>query len=255
VDVPESDVTLHTHVPNEDSDEELSLFNLLDLLFAVAPTVHYIWIIIETVIDLSVWNIRCNSITDCGIELKNSWTIYNRIGYSYFNYLFPSYIGVIINCIWKESAYEKIKVSKKSNKEDLICEICSLCAAVAAFSYLAYVFTHIIPLFFAYIWFTFPLLIFLFMPFFFLAWVLSRCGNHRKSVFNPIYFACAISGTYLIVPLLFGSLLYNYSQYLYFGENYIKTIAYEFESRNTQKWYENLKNSTTLKFHTFLDFI
>ncbi len=47
-------------------------------------------------------------------------------------------------------------------------------------------------------------------------------------------------------------LLYNYSQYWYFGDSYIHAIVSEYESRDTSKYFQVLSNSTEQIAHTVL---
>ena len=83
---------------------------------------------------------------------------------------------------------------------------------------------------------------------------LTRVSNiisiaYRKLAIIPFIFALGVY-TY---PILLTT-LFNYSQYLYYGENFIFTMSNEFNNRDTGTYLEVIRNSINQKFHTILDF-
>jgi hypothetical protein len=55
-------------------------------------------------------------------------------------------------------------------------------------------------------------------------------------------------------PILIST-LFNYSQYLYYGEDYFQTMTDEYNSRNTKTYLNILDNSVNQKLHSALNFI
>jgi hypothetical protein len=61
-----------------------------------------------------------------------------------------------------------------------------------------------------------------------------------------------------LFPTVFAiiySTLFNYSQYFYYGENYLRTIEREYASRDTDLFVRLLHKSLTQKWHTILSFL
>jgi len=54
-------------------------------------------------------------------------------------------------------------------------------------------------------------------------------------------------------PILIST-LFNYSQYLYYGEDYFQTMTDEYNSRDTTTYLNVLRNSVNQKFHSALNF-
>jgi hypothetical protein len=55
------------------------------------------------------------------------------------------------------------------------------------------------------------------------------------------------------LPILIST-TFNYSQYLYYGENYFETMTNEYNSRDTGTFFKLLQNSVSTRFHFSLPF-
>jgi hypothetical protein len=58
----------------------------------------------------------------------------------------------------------------------------------------------------------------------------------------------------LTFPILLSTTS-NYSQYLYYGEEYFQTMKDEYDSRSTETYFKLLQNSPVFRVHTALPFV
>ncbi|CAF0758864.1 unnamed protein product [Adineta steineri] len=131
---------------------------------------------------------------------------------------------------------------------------------------LPYVFTHILPMAFAYM---FMIIIYIALwsaIYFFMVYIFAAmpgvkilcCLYLPRSLLQPYYRIAFTLNTIALsiytFPILL-TVLYNYSQYLYYGENYIQTMSNEYNSRDTATYLAIFRNSVNEKLHTLLNFI
>jgi hypothetical protein len=55
-------------------------------------------------------------------------------------------------------------------------------------------------------------------------------------------------------PILL-SILYNYTQYFYYGESYLQSIVDDYNARDTSRYFTELRNSTQQILHSAVNFL
>ncbi|CAF1254468.1 unnamed protein product [Adineta steineri] len=234
-------------------------FDVFDFVFQCLPLCgHGIW--------------YCHIQSSCmSAEYATTWNCYNAFGYRIYNYIFVSYSGFFTVFIIKLIALlENRKTWIPATNWQWFAFHLGLFSSIITFVFigaliLPYLLTHVLPMVFAYIHFSivyFALLSTIFIS----TGVLFQNFPESENVIVllPKYFPGAyrpIAGfSYIIAfglatyPILLST-LYNYSEYLYYSENYIYTMSNEFNTRDTSTYIGVFQNSVNQRLHTFLDFV
>ncbi|CAF1344352.1 unnamed protein product [Adineta ricciae] len=254
-----------THQANEKFFKKID-FNMFDYIIHGLPTLgHAIW--------------YCHIQSSCmSAERATPWNCYNAFGYRLFNYVFVSYwnfsfvFGVqLIAFICKD--VHKLNLRKKKPKSIIkyVSYIITIGLYLITWAFvgaliLPYMFTHIVPMAFAY---GFMVVIYfcLWGAVLFSTQILAELPKFTHIVFyfflpSPLLdtfyaMSAAMYSTALFIntfPILL-TVFYNYSQYLYYGENFIYTMSNEFNSRDTETYFAIFRNSVNEKLHSLLDFV
>lgn len=212
-----------------DDDSERMEFDIIDFLLLVPPFAHFIWYVIQQP--------RCISYPSASI-----WKCYNIFGYKMANFVISQCCNSFFNVSWKlHRTYNDDSKWGKSLKY-LILIMNTMLMTVSV----PYLCTNILPMCGAYIW----ILILYLM-------VVGTCGvlliflcleENLRARFVAGFIVTGIFsfGFYVIAPM------YNYSQYLYFGNNYIHTVVVEYQSHKTTEYYEDIKSLTEAVGHLIL---
>ncbi|CAF1487732.1 unnamed protein product [Adineta ricciae] len=256
----------HTHETNEKFYKKID-FDLIDYIIHGLPTLgHAIW--------------YCYIQSSCmSAEQATPWNCYNAFGYRLFNYVFVSYWNFsfvfyvqLIAFIFKDA--HNLNLPKKKQPKSIIKYVSFVITvglyfitwAFAGALLLPYMFTHVIPMAFAY---GFMVVIYfcLWGAVLFSTQILAELPKFTRIVFY-IFLPRSLTGAfYSISAALYSTALfintfpilltvfYNYSQYLYYGENFIYTMSNEFNSRDTEIYFAIFRNSVNEKLHSLLDFV
>jgi hypothetical protein len=84
--------------------------------------------------------------------------------------------------------------------------------------------------------------------------IISRTLRAIPKEFRPLAIVQVITALGIYTYPILLTTLFNYSQYLYYGDNFIDTLSDEFNMRDTKTYIRVLRNSINQKFHTILDF-
>ncbi|CAF0989727.1 unnamed protein product [Adineta ricciae] len=233
-------------------------FDIFDFIFYFLPICgHCVW--------YSYIQTFCMS-----VDRATHWNCYNAFGYRIFNYVFVSYVNFVCVFVMKTIALRDERIyQQKITCLDRINFHLGFWSALITFLFaggliLPYLITHIIPMFFAYLFMTIVYMTIWFAALFFIVFVLMHIPVVKKIFYVPMIrpeklqkVAVAVIifawSTYTYPILL--STLYNYTQYLYYGENFIYTMSNEFNARDTDTYISIFWNSVNLKLHSILDAI
>ncbi|UJR24418.1 hypothetical protein I4U23_005794 [Adineta vaga] len=254
-------------IKTDKDNEKMPTFDLFDLIFVCLPLfAHTIW--------------YCIVQSNCSSgEFASTWNCYNLFGYRIYNYLFDpfsmfafEFISKII--IIRDKKHHKIPlIIRKKKWRRILAQIIfypSLILSTITFLFvgaliLPYAITNIIPMiiiysfivmFYAYI-ITVYLMLIQFYTFItkkifkFNQDKLSRLKTgiekyHFKRRF-VVRFAVRLSP--YLVPVLF-----NLSQYFYYGEDFYRALTREANSRNINDYFQRVANSPQIA-HTILSTI
>ena len=223
---------------------EIDVFDALQSLSVMA---HFIWYCILQTSCMSAPN-------------ADDWKCFNIFGYMLMNYVTPSAINLIITVGTKLSWCMKVLESREytsSNKVRLGLWIFWCFVPTIAFLFVmsVYYFVNLAPMFICYLWVILIWLIGAGLIGVIFGLLLLTCPINRELIdifpFGRFVRAMFISfestlAAYLLV------LLYNYTQYWYFGDTYINAMVSEYQSRDTNTYFQVLKNSTEQIGHTIL---
>ncbi|CAM4759559.1 unnamed protein product [Rotaria magnacalcarata] len=251
------------------STERKMKFDFIDLIVHVLPVVaHSLW---YCVIQSSRMSAQDATI----------WNCYNLFGYRLYNYVFVSYISFCLTFFVKllaqmfENRTEPEHGDPKQNKKPRrkISHVIGLCSSTIGFFFvgtliLPYIFTNIIPMFFIYI-FMFTIYISCWVTIFTFVASFHRKENVLKGLLVSFVtpankptilkvqtriFKVLLAFSIELFPMLL-TIFYNYSQYIYYGEDYYETMTNEFNSRNTSAYFNRMEVSIEQIFHTILSSI
>jgi len=220
-------------------------FSIQDCLHTFPLLGHSIW--------YCVIQSPCTSTEDA-----TTWNCYNAFGYRVYNYLFPSYFHFACTFIMKCAYRNKIKkfMVKQNTKLGKLSYYLGLYSSVITFIFvsclvLPYLLTHVLPMAFAYvfmhaIYFTFIFIVLIVGVFFLHLW----CIIDSRITISSVVIGASVLYTF---PLLI-SVTYNYSQYLFYGQDYFETMTNEYNTRDTPTYFKLLHNSVNFLFHTILNF-
>ena len=198
------------------------------------------------------------------------WNCYNVFGYRLYNYIFVSYTNFFFIFLIKLLAlaethspkYKRWSLKWFDYKLGLWSSV--IVFIFDGFLLLPYIFTNILPMIYAYLFMTIvygalwcAILIFTY-TFLHKTPIIKRIlpipniisTGYRHIAVIPLIVALGIF-TY---PILLTT-LFNYSQYLYYGDNFIYTMSNEFNTRDTRVYLQVLQHSVNQKLHTSLNFV
>ncbi|CAF1349014.1 unnamed protein product [Adineta ricciae] len=236
-------------------------FDLFDLLIHSLPLfAHTIW----------YFYIQSSCI---GAEKANEWNCYNAFGYRLYNYIFVPYCAFFWLVVTKLYVYFRVrqyveKVHKESLRKRIEYHIglwpSLLTIIVVGLPLVPYLFTNVIPMAAAYV---FMIIIYIvlwvaalafcaivsFIPIIgpFLLGTVKVLPKEDRPIASIVLM---FPFTLLTLPILI-SVFFNYSQYLYYGNDYYGTMKDEFDSRNTTTYFKILQASINEQFHTSLNFV
>jgi hypothetical protein len=216
------------------------------LQFSVTDCVHTL-----PLLGHSIW--YCVTQSSCtSAEDATIWNCYNAFGYRLYNYIFASYFHFCCTFLMKCAYRNKIKQAKLKKLSYYL----GLYSSIITFIFvsclvLPFYYTHIMPMVCAYVF----LHIIYFMPMFLLLifgifFVNLLCIKDYRIIVASIIIAASIIYTF---PVLI-SVTYNYSQYLYYSDDYFETMTHEYNTRDTATYFKLLQNSVIFLFHTMLNF-
>ncbi|CAF1246125.1 unnamed protein product [Adineta steineri] len=238
--------------------------DLFDLIFVVIPLLgHTIW--------FCVIQSSCLSANSATI-----WNCYNIFGYRLYNYIIDRYISFSKNFISKliiMRKYKKLHSRMESVKErtwrtilsriiqSITLSISSLTFVFSGALLLPYLFTNAIPMMFAYI---FLVVIYSYLVtagvvlFEGISYGIRSICNRRKSrssksLTDTIYKKRKIALTFgaTLLPTLM-SILFNLSQYMYYGADYWQALTNDAISRDPVDYDNKIGHSPTQIGHTIL---
>ncbi|CAF1402911.1 unnamed protein product [Adineta ricciae] len=255
----------NTHKTNERFYRKID-FNIIDYIFHGLPVLgHAIW--------------YCIIQSSCmSAERATPWNCYNAFGYRLFNYVFVSYWNFSSVFYVQLMAFvlkdvHKLNLPKKKPKSIIKYVIYTITIglyfitwAFAGALLLPYMITHVIPMAFAY-GFMVVIYICLWVAFLCFSQILAALPKMTRIIFYIFLPRSLESAFYPISAFLYSlalfsytfpillTVFYNYSQYLYYGENFIYTMSNEFNSRDTETYFAIFRNSVNEKLHSLLDFV
>ena len=230
-----------------------------DLLFIAIPSLAH-----------SVW--YCFIQSSCtSVEGGTVWNCYNIFGYRLYNYIFDDYISFLDQFISKlilmygSNENENIQdqgIRKWRHILSRTIHYISLCFSIITFLFVGalivpYLFTNILPMIFKYIFFTIVYIYILTVIRFVMQYVCTVVLRYR------FIFASRLHGKFgdphqiimkaaiTLFPLIM-SILFNFSQYIYYGEDYLQTMNNEYQSRDPQSYFEQIRNTRSQVVHTIL---
>jgi hypothetical protein len=253
-------------------------FSFTDLVLFCVPLVAH------TIYQCQIQS-SCMSAEDATI-----WNCYNAFGYRLYNYVFVSYFhffsSFVIKCVyykkckevamedipvptnpskppsklktwWEQSALKKNLVQLNSVVSRLSLWLCIITCLFVGALLLPYLLTNAIPMFVVYIFMYDIYLIvtlFIIFPFFVVGLPYNLNYISIPKEYRIIATALLTGGWILYTLPILISTTFNYSQYLYYGENYFETMTNEYNSRDTGTFFKLLQNSVSTRFHFSLPF-
>ncbi len=216
--------------------------NWLDLVLTLPTTVQTALICKEQT--------SCMSLSDTA----SHWNCYNLFGYKLHNYVTGSCINLTIKIF--------LNIMEMMEEENIVSLEEKACLALLipqflfmAFIGLTFLLTHVLPMVIIYVWILIILIIALLLFQLLLAPVVCavKCSCDGDEI-TEVVCSCA-SALFTPVFAIIYSTLFNYFQYFYYGENYLRTIEREYASRDTDLFVRLLHKSLTQKWHTILSFL
>lgn len=201
------------------------------------------------------------------------WNCYNAFGYRFYNYIFVSYCAFFWLVVTKGYTYLTARNEQKTERQSSLWKRIEhhvglwpslITIVVVGAPLVPYLFTNVIPMAGAY---AFILVIYAlfwmvalvtsviiaFVPG--LNWLILGIPKFLYGEYRPVMAVFLMFPfTLLTLPILM-SIFYNYSQYLYYGNDYYDTIVDEFNSRDTATYFRVLQASVNEQWHTLLNFI
>jgi hypothetical protein len=227
----------------------------------------------STLLGHSIW--YCYIQSSClSAENATVWNCYNLFGYRLYNYIYYSYMKTSTNSMskfyiaFKNKKEEKTKDKPKKEQPSKLSRIIhNIGLFYAAFTMVfvgallvPYVFTNVISMLFIYInlaiiyMFGFTVIISLIQYYKCIINTRDHTPESTSSKLLP-----KLDNTQIII-LLYGIRLfpyiiiifYNYSQYIYFGDDYFQAMADEYNSRNTSGYFSRVANDSKQIAHVIL---
>lgn len=238
----------------------MHLLKSYNLFLETSPPKYSILDFLLSLISLGHFIYACFRQTRCSTDVNyNAWRCYNAFGYRLYNYVLPSVISVLVQCMIQ--GYNSYKAETKDDESALrrFAKIFLLGGTILmnvgiCLVFIPYFLINAFPMLVGFCWLLIPLPLLLSLAYAIfttiLVTVVSGCKfEHCGRLF----------GAHFLVGLqVFGclalSMAYNYSQYTYFGGGYLTVLGYEFRSRDTVAWGNSLSNNTELQIHSILAF-
>ena len=238
-------------------------FDLFDLLLSTLPLLgHTVW--------------YCYIQSSCmSAEQATVWRCYNAFGYRLFNYIFLSYCNFYYSFAVKSGWFILKRTLEIPIREKFatMFEKFSFYLSGGSFTivywfttalFTPYLITHLLPMIAAYAFMSVIYFTLCSAIGFFTIFLLSKIPilKHLMPIPRVILLKYHLHTRFLYIialscytyPILLTT-SYNYSQYLYYGENYIETMTNEFNSRDSAIYFAIFRNSVNERFHSFLSFI
>ena len=224
---------------------------------------------------------------DSSSSIATPWNCYNALGYRLFNYVFVSYFTTTLDCVYKAYmlGYKEImEIDAKRGSFRWIMHYATLITISLALIFttclmLPFVLTNVLPMFIIYIWMCviyIGLCVYLVFSGFKLhkdvkdlpAKVKSNQLNKEKdsdqhefcsfmfgsNEIPQVGLCMLLAMTITTFPILL-SIFFNYTQFFYYGESYLKSIEDDHISRDTMNYFNGMKNSTEQILHSVLTFL
>jgi len=231
----------------------------------ISPPKYSILDFILSLVSVGHFCYACYMQTECG-NAKNGegWNCYNAFGYRLHNFILPGCVAVLVESIVqcvnlyranKENEMNEMKEdSLKWLKWTLLITTMILNGGVFL-AFIPFFVSNTIPMIIAYCWLLLPILggvVLIYASI--VTIIINSC---RKCEGCGCCFFWKFFGTHCVVgSQVFGCLIfamaYNYSQYSYFGADYSDVMYYEYQSRDTINWFNNLKNNSDKAIHNLL---
>lgn len=201
----------------------------------------------------------CYLQTKCGAApYADGWRCYNAFGYRLHNYVLPSVISVLVESIIQLVNTYRAHKSEEKKPSDKNCQkylkwfllgMTFVLNTAVASAFIPFLISNTVPMLIAYCWILLPILFGLTLVYAILVTSVVSCV--RKCTDCGCGYCLKFFGAHCLVGLqVFGalalSMAYNYSQYSYFGADFMPVLWYEYLSRDTVSWYKTLTNSTEL---------
>lgn len=220
-------------------------------------------------------------------SMGTPWNCYNALGYRLFNYVFVSYFTTTLDCTYK--AYmlgytEIINIDAKRGSCRWVSHYATLVTIGLSLLFttclmLPYIITNVIPMFVMYIWMS---LIYIgvcgylvYSSFKMYKTVKELPGKIKSNDVSKEQESdqqeyCSFMFTTKEMPQVAASMLlamvittfpillsiyYNYTQYYYFGESYLKSIDDDYLARDTMNYFNVIKNSAAQSLHLALNLL
>lgn len=216
------------------------------------------------------------------------WNCYNALGYRLFNYVFVSYFTTTLDCVYKAYmlGYKEVMCVDAergscrwvSHYTTLV--IIGLSLLFTTCLMLPFIFTNVIPMFVMYIWMS---LIYIGVCAY-LVYSSFKMYKNIKELPGKIekkdvskeeeqsdqHEYCSFMFTTKEMPQVAASMLlamvittfpillsiyYNYTQFYYFGESYLKSIEDDHLTRDTINYFNVIKNSAAQSLHLALNLL
>lgn len=124
--------------------------------------------------------------------------------------------------------------------------VCTITTMLVMASLLPFAITDLIPMPVIYIWINIGWFLVSFIVTLIVICCVLKQDADKKGVL-----LCALAGA-LNLYFLINPILYNYSQYFYFGDTYLHSIYSEYHSRDTNVYFQVLQNETQSIGHLLL---
>ncbi|CAF1592809.1 unnamed protein product [Rotaria magnacalcarata] len=213
-------------------------YDLVDIIFALVGNIHFIWIVVEQT--------KCMSVAGA-----SRWRCYNILGYRLYNFMLTGIWPFLIALDFRHRS--KIGCWQKSMTR--IGKLCEMTQQTILLLMIVFLFTNVIPMIVVFIWVFFIvnggfiiILIFIFALLHYRMRYLPDIDSCFVFIWTPAYIFVII-----LLPITVST-FYNYSQYYYFGDEYIQTIIDEYNARTFSRWIVKFMKTIELPFHTVLGF-
>ena len=220
-------------------------------------------------------------------QIATPWNCYNALGYRLFNYVFVSYFTTTLDCVYK--AYmlgykEVMEIDAKQGSFRWIMHYATLITISLALIFttclmLPFILTNVLPMFIIYIWMCVIYIGFC-VYLVFSGFKLHKdvkdlpakieknqstnekdSGQHEFCSFMfssheiPQVGLCMLLAMVITTFPILLSIFFNYTQYYYYGESYLKSIEDDYTTRDTTNYLNGMKNSTEQILHSVLNFL
>ncbi|CAF3328095.1 unnamed protein product [Rotaria socialis] len=220
-------------------------------------------------------------------SIATPWNCYNALGYRLFNYIFVSYFSTLLDCAYKGYVLgfsEIIKTDAKRGSFSWIMHYATLIVIALSLIFttcilLPFVLTNLLPMLVIYIWMCIVYIGFciyitvsgfkVYKNIKELPAKISKQDDAANKDSGQLEFCSFMFtskeiphvGLAMLLALVIStfpillSILFNFSQFFYYGESYLKSINDDYISRDTSNYFNLLKSSTQQILHMVLNFL